>query len=111
MTASHAPREFHVSRQARARYGLSGALFGLHGSLIVADIASIRRLAAQMNAARATGTAPGPPTVTAGELNALGILHEIFHAVLGRYDEAVNPGVLGRTIEGIEGELGGEKVD
>jgi glycosidase len=111
MTASHAPREFHVSRRARERYGLSGALFGLYGSLIVADTASVRRLAAQMNTARATGTAPGPPTVAAGELNALGILHEVFHAVLGRYDDTISPGILRRTVDDIEGDIGGDRVD
>jgi glycosidase len=111
MTASLAPREFHVSRQARERYGLSGALFGLHGSLIVADIASVRRLAAQMNAARATGTAPGAPTVAPGELNALGVLHEIFHAILGRYDDEVSPGILRRTLDDIERDIGRERVD
>jgi glycosidase len=111
MTASLAPREFHVSRQARERYGLSGALFGLHGSLIVADVPSVRRLAAQMNAARATGTAPGAPTVSAGELNALGILHEVFHAILGRYDDTVSPGILRRSIDDTEAEIGRDRTN
>ena len=111
MTAFLAPREFHVSRRARERYGLSGALFGLHGSLLVADLTSIRRLAAQMNAARAAGTAPGAPTVAAGELNALGILHEIFHAILGRYDDTVSPGAMSQALKDLEGELGRERID
>jgi glycosidase len=111
MTASLAPREFHVSRRARERYGLSGALFGLRGSLVVADLASIRRLAGQMNAARAAGTAPGAPTVAAGELNALGILHEVFHAVLTRYDDTVSPGILRQALADLEDELGGDGPD
>jgi glycosidase len=111
MMASLAPREFHVSRAARERYGLSGALFGLHGSLVVADLASVRRLAAQMNAARAAGTAPGAPTVAAGELNALGILHEVFHAILGRYDDTVSPGIVQQALSGIEDELGRDRTE
>ena len=110
MTASLAPREFHVSREARERYGLSGALFGLHGSLIVTDIPSVRRVATQMNTARAAGMAPGAPTVLAGELNALGLLHEVFHAILDRYDATISPGILRRTLDEIDADLGTDRT-
>ncbi|HEY0444107.1 MAG TPA: hypothetical protein VGC90_07790, partial [Candidatus Limnocylindrales bacterium] len=87
-------RELHVSRAARERYELSGALFGLRGAVIVADVAGARRLAARMNEARAAGTAPGTPTITGGELYALGILHEISHRLVGHYEEAVRAGAI-----------------
>ena len=104
-------RELHVSRGARERYELSGALFGLRGSVLVADVAGARRLAARMNAARAAGTTPGTPTITGGDLYALGILHEICHHLVARYDEGVRPGALAAAAEDLERELGRARVD
>ncbi len=104
-------REMHVSRGARERYELSGALFGLRGSVLVADVAGARRLAARMNQARAAGTAPGTPTIAGGELYALGILHEICHHLVARYDEDVRPGALVAAAEELERELGRSRVD
>jgi len=104
-------RAFHVSRTARERYDLNDELFGLHGSVLVADLRSIRRLAARMNDARARGEAPGPPTISAGELSALGILHEVFHHLIGRYDAATRPGAIADALAALVDDLGAEPVD
>jgi glycosidase len=103
-------RQLHVSREARHRYGLGEALFGLRGSVLVADLARARQLAARMNRARALGDAPGTPTIAAGELGALGILHEIFHHVIGRYDERLSPGALRDAVTELEEEIGGRRL-
>ena len=73
-------REFHVRRTARERYAIDPALLGVRGDLVVADIAAIRRLAGRMNDDRA----PGAPSVGAGEIGALGVLHEIGHLLIER---------------------------
>ena len=104
-------REFHVSRQARERYDLEGTLFGLHGGLLVADVSGARRLAARINAARAAGDAPGPPTIGGGDVNALGILHEVFHYLIARYDTTVLPGALADAAAQLDGELGSDRID
>ncbi|MDQ2965830.1 MAG: alpha-amylase family glycosyl hydrolase, partial [Chloroflexota bacterium] len=103
-------RELHVSRPARKQYGLGEALFGLRGSVLIADLAGARRLAARMNQARALGEAPGTPTIAAGELGALGILHEIFHHVVGRYDQRLSPGALRDAVTELEEEVGGRRL-
>ena len=46
------------------------------------DLAGIRRLAARMNAARPAGA----PSVRAGEIGALGLLHEVGHLLIARYE-------------------------
>ncbi|TMC66338.1 MAG: hypothetical protein E6J17_00430, partial [Chloroflexi bacterium] len=104
-------REFHVSRAARQRYDLAGMLFGLRGSVLLADVAGSRRLAAKINAARAAGDAAGAPTIGAGELYALGILHEIFHYLVERYDTRIQPGAIEAVATELEGELGRERLD
>src|SRR4051812_644219 len=103
-------REFHVSRGARDRYGLSDALFGLHGGVLVADVAGARRLAAGMNEARATGRVQGAPTITAGDIFALGVIHEICHHVVAQYDARVRPGAIGTAAAELDSELGEGRV-
>src|SRR5512134_2860384 len=66
---------FHVRRTARERYAIEGPLLGRRGDLVVTDIAAIRHLAARMNVDRP----PGAPSVGAGEIGALGLIHEIAH--------------------------------
>ena len=76
----HGSRDFHVRRTARERYGVDDALLGFRGDLAVADLAAIRVLAQRMNEARP----PGAPGITAGEIGALGLLHEIGHLLVRR---------------------------
>ncbi len=73
-------RDFHVRRTARERYAIDGTLMGTRGDVVVADIAAVRRLSARMNALRA----PGGPSISAGDVGALGLLHEIGHLLVER---------------------------
>jgi glycosidase len=103
-------RELHVSRSARETYDLAGTLFGLRGGVIVADVAGARRLAAAINGARAAGDAPGVPNVPAGDLYALGVLHEVLHFLVARYDRRVRPGALDEIANELEQTLGRDRV-
>jgi len=47
-----APREFHVSRQARDRYQFDQALFSLTGNVIFANFRAVRVFAQKMNSKR-----------------------------------------------------------
>ena len=73
-------RAFHVRRTARERYGIDESLLAMRGDLAVADFAAIRQLAARMNAQRP----PEAPGVSAGEIGALGLLHEVGHMLIAR---------------------------
>ena len=77
----HQVRELHVRREARARYGVDAALFTLSGNAILPDLRAVRALAASMTAERRAAGAPDP-TVSAGSLNAMGLIDEILHAVV-----------------------------
>ncbi len=76
-------RQFHVRRTARERYAIVDVLLGLRGDLLITDLAAIRRLAARMNADRSPGAAP----VAAGEIGALGLIHEVGHLLIERSAE------------------------
>lgn len=90
--------EFHVSRRARDIYCFDAALFSSDGRVILADFAAARRFAAQISAVR------GAP-VPASDINAMGLIDEIFHIVIRQY-EAQNPGVMSRALTTTEAQLG-----
>ncbi|MFL5642315.1 MAG: alpha-amylase [Chloroflexota bacterium] len=95
-------RDFHVRREPRDRYAVRRPLVGIRGDLVVSDTAGIRRLADRMNRARADGA----PSVQAGEIAALGLLHEVGHLLIDHYETTVQPGAMAGALEKLEGSLG-----
>ena len=55
-----------------------------------------------MNAARAAGA----PSVQAGEIGALGLLHEVGHLLIARYEADVRPGAMSEALADLETRLG-----
>src|SRR6476659_1333345 len=96
--------EFHVARAARERYSFDEALFGLTGNVVFADFAAARRFAQQMNEQRDLAADPSN-AVRAGELNAMGLVDEILHFVVGMYREQRNPQVISGAIAALEARL------
>ncbi len=99
---SRAVRAFHVRREPRERYVLDRPLIGTRGDLIVADIPGIRRLAARMNLLRP----PGTPSIQAGDIGALGLLHEVGHLLIARYEVERRPGPMAEALADLEMRLG-----
>ncbi len=97
-------KRFHPSRAARARYAIESTLFAANGDLVVANGPAARRLAARMNAARGPGESP----VNAGDLAAMGLLHEIFHLVVERYQAEVRPAALAAGLDHLDARLGAD---
>ena len=86
-------RDFHVRREARDRYGIARPLIGSQGDLVAADLPGIRRLASRMNETRLGG-----PAVHAGEIGALGLIHEIGHLLIARYEAERRPGAIAAAL-------------
>ena len=103
-------RAIHLSRDARHRHDLDDAA-DERGGFGVADVAAARRAAQRINLDRAAGRAPGPPTVTAGELIAVGVLHEVFHRLVERYEATVVPGAVSTAVSGAQSAAGRARVD
>ncbi len=104
-----APREFHVSRQARDRYGFDQMLFSLQGEVLFANFSGARKFAQQINAKRDLIRHP-EKMVRAGQLNAMGLIDEIMHYVVGDYARQVNPHILSAALAGLERTLGVQAV-
>jgi glycosidase len=96
-------RDFHVRREPRERYDIAAPLIGVRGDVVVRDLPGIRRLANRMNAER-----DAAPSVHAGDIAALGLIHEIGHILISRYEQARRPGAMAAARRALEGRLGGE---
>ncbi|MHC4780359.1 MAG: alpha-amylase family glycosyl hydrolase, partial [Planctomycetota bacterium] len=101
-----APTEFHVSRKSRDRYGILDSLFAPSGRAPKGGFHGARLLALKMNEERREA---GPARES--ELNALGLLHAVFHRVIGLYRQTIRPGVLQDIRSALVEELGEDSLD
>lgn len=101
---------FHVSKESRIKYDFDAALFSLVGDLIISDSKTARLLTEKINKVR-RDEGRHAELVTVGQLNALGLMHEIFHLLIRKYEETDNPGVFGRNLEFLNSSLTEEEVD
>lgn len=69
--------EFHVSRIARDKYQLDDVFFALSGNVVFADFQAVREFTARLNENRSDKDIISP-----GEMNALGLIDEIYHYLL-----------------------------
>ena len=102
--------EFHVSRQARDRYQFDESLFSLSGNVIFANFHAARVFADRMNQKRDLVRFP-EQAVRSGQINAMGLIDEIMHYVLGLYREQRNPNVMEHALDWLDDRLGQKAVD
>ncbi|HEX7222657.1 MAG TPA: hypothetical protein VF231_05370, partial [Candidatus Limnocylindrales bacterium] len=100
-------RELRVGRTTRRRLELDRRHLGPDGELRVDEFATARRLAARLNELIAAGA----PSASAGEIVALGLLHEVGHALIDRWEEDVRPEVFAETAARLDEALGPAAVD
>lgn len=104
------PMEFHISRRARARYGVNDALFSFNGNVILANFLAARTLAQKINAQRDLIRFP-EQAVRAGQINAMGLIDEILHYVVYLYRQQRNPEAIHRAFEWLNHRIGTDRVD
>ncbi|HVA88026.1 MAG TPA: alpha-amylase family glycosyl hydrolase, partial [Candidatus Saccharimonadales bacterium] len=102
--------EFHVSREARERYGVDEALFTLTGNVVLPNLAASRRLAARMNQRLDAARHPNR-VVHGGQLNAMGLIDEILHRVVELYRHDVNPGAMRDALAAVADRVGAERLE
>lgn len=101
---------FHVSSESRKKYQFEDNLFSIQGDLIVADFKTARMLSEKINKVRKE-EGKHSELVTAGQINALGLLHEIFHLLIRKYEETENPGVIQRSINYLKQTLSEDELE
>ncbi len=109
-TTTRATREFHVARAARERFQLEEALFSLAGNLILIDFSAARTIVQQMNDKLGTDVPP-EKALYASDLNAMGLIDEILHFVIGQYQEQEISALWPTALDWLDAGLGAKKVD
>ncbi len=98
--------DFQITKKAREKYKVDKSLFSVTGNLILADYQQARILSENINSKRRE-EGDIDDFVTAGQINALGLLHEIFHLLIRKYEENDNPGVFNKAITQLRDEISG----
>ncbi len=101
--------EFHVSRKARDKYQFDQTLFALDGNIILANFHAARQFAQQINAKQDLINYP-ERAVKAGQINAMGLIDEIFHFVFHAYLEENSSDLITELFKSLESKFGNEKV-
>ena len=99
--------EFHISRSVRDKYAFDAGIYSLNGNVLFADFTSARRFAAKLNALRQDSDAP----IRAGQINAMGLIDEILHLVIGLYKLQIQPSVIQEALDWLYTRIGQEEVD
>ncbi len=101
---------FHVTKDSRIKYKFEDNLFSLKGNLIISDFPTARLLSEKINVVRRS-EGKFDQQVTAGQINALGLLHEIFHLLIRVYEGNNKKGIFNNSIEFLKKNLSEEDLD
>jgi glycosidase len=99
--------DFHISGSSRKKYQIDESLFSIEGKIIITSPYQARILSDKINTVRIS-EGKADKQVTPGQVNGLGLLHEILHYVMNYYEEKENPGVFTRSINYLQSKLGND---
>ncbi|MGZ6223423.1 MAG: alpha-amylase family glycosyl hydrolase, partial [Syntrophales bacterium] len=102
--------EFHISRKARDFYQFDESLFSLTANVIFLNFHAARLFVAKINEKRDLITFPDQ-AVKAGHINAMGLIDEILHYVVGLYRGEKNAQVVQQALDWLYEKLGKQRVD
>ena len=104
-----APKEFHISRNARDKYKFDELLFSLSGNIIFADFHAVRQFVQKMNDRRDLINFP-EKAVRAGQINAMGLIDEILHYIVELYRQQENSDFSKQALEWLNKKFSADEV-
>ena len=102
--------DFHVSRKARNRYLFEDSLFSFKGNAIFANFHAARVFAQRINEKRDLKSHP-ESAVKAGQINAMGLIDEILHAMVALFHSQKNATLYEDMISNLEDMVGKRKLN
>ena len=97
--------EFHISRQVRQKYRFDESIFATNGNVIFANFHAGRVFAQNINQVRNAAVHP-ELAVSAGQINAMGLIDEILHFVISQFRTQKSSQVHARALEFLEKKIG-----
>lgn len=105
--------EFHISRRARDRFGFDESFFTITGDVIFSNFRAAQVFASKISATNKatekvlqTTSRERHEQMSPGEINAMGLFHEVLHFVIDSYVDEINPTVFKQLEESLKKELG-----
>ena len=102
--------EFHISRKVRDLYQFDESLFSFIGNVIFPNFHAARLFAQRINEKRDLISFP-EQAVKAGQINAMGLIDEILHYIVGLYRREKNSRVMQQALDWLYEKLSKQKVD
>lgn len=99
--------EFHISRRVREKYGFSAELFSYNGDVVLADLHAVRKFVEKLNKQRDLIHHP-ELAIRPGEINAMGLIDEIFHHIIQLYKDQRNAAIFTTIDQRLSSLLGEE---
>ncbi|MGB9720850.1 MAG: alpha-amylase family glycosyl hydrolase [bacterium] len=99
--------EFHISKECRDTYKFEKKLFETSGNAIFVDLPAVKKFAKKWNDHRKE---TGKNLISPAELNAMGLIDEILHLVIQRYQEERNPEAFSKALGDLYENVGRERV-
>ena len=102
--------EFHISKEMRDKCDFDLSMFATTGNVILANFKNVRLFAKKIND-QFDPILESDKMVKASQLNAMGLIDEIFHYVCALYRKQVKPTAFEDMLKNLEDEIGTQKVD
>ena len=102
--------EFHVNKKVRDICGFDGRLYASSGNVVIADMKNIRIFAEKLNALF-DKRGEHEKRISAGSLNAMGLIDEVFHYVCMLYRRDKESSAFTKILSVLDAQFGKEKVD
>jgi glycosidase len=102
--------EFHISRQSRDKFQFDDTLFALDGNILFADLYAVRIFANKINQQRDLTHFP-EQAARAGQINAIGLMDEIFHYIFFLFRQRINPEVFQQALAATAETCGPAQLD
>ena len=101
--------EFHVSKKVRDLCNFDESLFSFNGNVIFTNFKAVRTFAQKINATM-NPVLESNKMIKAGQLNAMGLIDEIFHYICGEFRKSENPKAFTELYESLQAKLGEEAL-
>ncbi len=98
--------EFHVAKKIRDKYELNDIFFSLTGNVVFANFYQVRVFTQKLNDKRNINDHLSP-----GEVNAVGLIDEIYHLAINKYFKQVFPNAFSDAISYTKEKLSQNKMD
>ena len=103
--------EFHISKTIRDACQFSEQLYASTGNVILANLKAVRAFAVKLNTYLDAQGEPESKRISAGTLNAMGLLDEIFHFAAMMYRKTKYPEAMTELMADLDETFGHKQID